>query len=215
MRGRFVCFEGVDGSGKTTQVDLLVKEFQRRELPVVKCFEPGCTLEGTRIRELLLHDKTLNFCTKAQTMLFMAARAELMLSIKPVLDSGTNVIMDRWSYSTFAYQQDLQFKDWKSLTEYVSMGAWPTEAFWLDLPSEIRNTRLHDRLKAKQVFQNAAGEIVEPLDKFEQQGREFYERVEDRYGCVCSACPEMVRLDASRPVNEIHAMVKHALFMGT
>ncbi len=191
-KGKFIVFEGVDGAGKTTQVNLLMAEFQRRGFPVETYPEPGGTNIGSRIRTLLLHDETVDMHQKTKTMLFMAARAELMQLIGCRIADGVNVILDRWSYSTFAYQQDLTLREWEALTTYVSPMGWPDVTFWLDIPSEIRKHRLQGK----------------KLDKFERQGPIFYGEVIRRYGVVCSARPEMVRIDVGDdPALMIHELI--------
>lgn len=197
-KGKFIVFDGVDGAGKTTQAQLLITKFRDRNQKVETYPEPGGTEIGARIRQLLLHDESVEIHQKTQTMLFMAARAELMQLIGCKIQDGINIVLDRWSYSTFAYQQDLTVKEWTQLTNYVAPGTWPDVAFWLDIPTHVRHHRLKNKL----------------LDKFERLGSEYYDKVVDRYGVICGACPEMVRVDGSQDALYIHELVKHVVFTG-
>lgn len=154
--GKLIVLEGVDGSGKTTTAAALVDALAR-EGASVTCFrDPGSTKLGEKLREVLLHDKSLSLCTKAETLLFMAAREQMMEEqIKPALERYDYVILDRFYLSTMAYQgarfvQDSgrQGYDYLSYLVRYTHGAFPIDAlFFLDLTFEQSQQRTTERDK--------------------------------------------------------------------
>lgn len=102
--GKFIVFEGVDHSGKTTQIDLAEKWLVARGYDVIRFREPGGTETGERIRDVLL-DKKLSITPRSEMLLFMASRVQLLeQKILPALNGGHVVILDRYWFSTYAYQ---------------------------------------------------------------------------------------------------------------
>lgn len=105
MKGKFIVFEGVDHSGKTTQIDRAEKSLRSRGKSLLRLREPGGTQIGEKIRELLLDKGNSKMHAKAELLLFFASRVQLVEEkILPALTSGTNVLLDRYVYSTAAYQ---------------------------------------------------------------------------------------------------------------
>jgi dTMP kinase len=102
--GKFIVFEGVDHSGKTTQIDLAEKWLLSRGHKVARFREPGGTLAGERIRDVLL-DKELSISPLSEMLLFMASRVQLLeQKIVPAINDGLVVVLDRYWFSTYAYQ---------------------------------------------------------------------------------------------------------------
>ena len=107
LAGRFVVFEGPDGSGKTTQLAKLVAACGVRDVAVTSVREPGGTAVGEQVREILLSRGTAGLGMSAEMLLYMAARAELVATvIRPALARGELVLADRFTPSTIAYQCD-------------------------------------------------------------------------------------------------------------
>ena len=129
-----IVFEGLDGSGKTTQAKRLYHWFKSKDMPVILTREPGGTEVGDKIRTLLLEDDSLNVRTRV--LLFNAARVEHVENvIQPALKIGTVVICDRYVGSTFAYQQLTDDFETKMLVhkivKYAIDDTWPFITFYL------------------------------------------------------------------------------------
>ena len=105
MTGKLITFEGIDGSGKTTQIDLLESELKQQGISTLVLREPGGTKLSEKIREVLLDRDNIALSPLAESLLFVAARAQLMAEkIKPALELDQFVICDRFADSTVAYQ---------------------------------------------------------------------------------------------------------------
>jgi len=190
----FVTFEGIDGSGKTTQVELLRAELESRGHEVVATREPGGTDLGEGIRTLLLRGPEMTGWPEA--LLFAAARAELVAeTIRPALERGAWVLSDRYFDSSLAYQgvgRRLGFDAVLELNLTVTGALTPDRTFLLALSAEDAADRLseHDRLETL------------PLQKLAERG----------YDEVASRFPErVVRLDATRPIDETAREIREHL----
>jgi dTMP kinase len=123
-KGLFITFEGLDGSGKTTQMELLRDYLKKRGFDVVTTIEPGGTEIGQKIREILLDEENLEMSHKTETFLFLASRAELVSKvILPALTEGKIVISDRFFDSTIVYQGIARGLGKKQILE---MSLWAT-----------------------------------------------------------------------------------------
>jgi len=136
MSGYFLAIEGIDGSGKTTQCNLLAGWLQKLDIMVFQPQDPGTTNLGNELRQILLHRTDINIHPRAQTALFAAARCQLALEqIRPYLQHGWMVLVDRWTDSTVAYQS---FAGGKSKTQVKGPGEGYTEEHVVSLdPDEI------------------------------------------------------------------------------
>ena len=189
---RFITFEGPEGAGKTTQVELLRRALADRAPVVTR--EPGGTDLGERIRGLVLHDGT-SMSPEAEMHLFMAARAELLARvIRPALDAGRIVIADRYHDSTLAYQGGAR----GAATWWPDAFPRPDRTFLLELPPEAGLERRHRSGRA--------------ADRMEAEGLDFHRAVARAYRRLAEADPgRWVRLDATLPPDELHASVMAAL----
>ena len=105
MKGLFISFEGIDGCGKSTQIDLLAKYFTKQKKNFVKTEEPGGTLGSNEIRKILLRENNFHWSVETETLLFMAARNDHVEKvIKPAIEDNKIVICDRFMDSTIVYQ---------------------------------------------------------------------------------------------------------------
>jgi dTMP kinase len=186
----FVTFEGIDRSGKTTQARLLADALGDEALLVR---EPGGTPAAERIRELV-KDPAVTLSPIAETLLFGAARAELVERIlKPALDEGKTVISDRYIDSTVAYQggaRGLGIERIERLNDWIAGGLWPDVTFLLDVPPGVARGR--------------GGED----DRFEQEGEELQRAVAAAYEELARRhADRYVRIDASRSPHRVHEQV--------
>ncbi len=197
----FVTFEGVDGSGKSTQARLLVEALRAEGRDVVATREPGGTELGERVRDLLLHGNGLT--PWAEATLFAAARAQLVEEvIRPALARGADVVCDRYLDSSLAYQgigRELGVDRVLELNLVATGGLLPDRTFLLDLPVD-----------------EAARRRGGDSDRLEAEGSEFAERVGIAYRELAAAFPRrIVRVDATRPPEEQAEIVRAELRDGS
>jgi dTMP kinase len=204
-RGRLIVFEGAEGVGKTTQAARLADAFRHAGKPTVIVREPGATWLGEKIRGLLL-DSHVDVDPRAEVLLFLAARAQLVPDVRAHLNGGTTVIADRFLLSTYAYQvagrglpaELVQFANSLAMGDLV--------------PDLTVLLSLSDGLARKQ----AAG--VRP-DRIERAGVDFHERVAAAFAaCVSPAwqsehpeCGPIVGIDGSGPESAVGARVRTAI----
>lgn len=202
----FLTFEGIDGSGKTTQVELLRDHLASHGRRVVVTREPGGTEVGERIRDLLLHGEELNPWTEAS--LFAAARAELVARVVwPALEAGHDVILDRYIDSTLVYQgggrglPDEALLDWNL---HVVAGLLPDRTFLLALPAEDATERLGHQLR---LFEDESG--IGPPDRMEREAYWFRRTVDDAYRGLTHRFPgRIMEINASLSKKRIAALVR-------
>lgn len=193
-RGKFITLEGIDGAGKSTHLAWLVDFLRRQGRSVVQTREPGGTALGEKLRELLLAEP-MHLETEALLM-FAARREHLERVIWPALERGEWVVCDRFTDASFAYQgggRGLSHDKLAQLETWVQGGFQPDLTLLFDLPVEI----------AMQRMTSAARQ----LDRFEQEQRDFHERVRAAYLDRARQMPERVRvIDArsSRALIEKH-----------
>ncbi len=139
-RGLFLAFEGVEGSGKTTQVRLLSDHLRARGREVVVAREPGSTPLGERVRETVLADLGLRVPARSELFLMLAARAAFVEQVVlPALDAGRVVIADRFELSTLAYQgkgRGLPLEEVRGCNRFATGGVAPDATLFLDLDAE-------------------------------------------------------------------------------
>lgn len=198
MRGKFITFEGIDGSGKSTQLRLLADDLRFRGYNVLTTLQPGGTPLGRRLREAFL-DTEENIAPMAELLLFAADRAQhVEFLIKPALEEGKIVISDRYADATTAYQgagRGFSPTVIKQAIQLATGGLKPDLTLFFDLPIETGLQRTHKR--------NEMGELKNRLDK---ENNEFYKRVRDAYHEIIAKEPKRFRvIDATKSVEEVHA----------
>ena len=188
----FFSFEGIDGSGKSTQARLLADALRERGYEVVEVREPGGTDLGERVRALLL-DPAAAIDDRAELLLFSAARAQLVSEVvRPALDRGAVVVADRFYDSSTAYQgggREVALPEWLgSLHAFATAGLVPTRTYFVDLdPGEAERRR--DGRSA---------------DRMESGGIDFYHRVRETYLRLADDDRQRVRrLDARRSIEDL------------
>lgn len=200
MRGKFITFEGIDGSGKTTQLRMLASELRVRGLSVQTTMEPGGTPLGRRLRESFLETEE-TVAPLAELLLFAADRAQhVELLIKPALDEGKIVISDRYADATFAYQgAGRGFSETlvNQIIKIATNGLKPDLTLFFDVSIERALMRTDSR--------NDAGEKKNRMDL---ETRDFYNRVRDAYLKLAAKEKKRFRIiDANGSVGEIHKQV--------
>jgi len=198
-KGWFIVFEGLDGSGKTTQAGRLARHLEGRSHEVVSVEEPGGTPLGERLRELLL-DARCDLSPLSELLLYEASRSELTQRvIRPALERGAIVICQRYTYSSLAYQgygRGLSLEFIEELNQRATGGLTPDVVFFLDVPAEEGLRRLRG--------------VREP-DRLEEGGLEFLRRVERGYYELAERVPEMIRLDGTQPPERLFEGILEAL----
>lgn len=202
--GIFITFEGGDGAGKTTQLDLLCAALSERGYGVVKLHEPGGTELGEQIRRLLLEDRHEEIDPRAELMLFEAARAQLVSQvIRPALSQGKVVVCDRFCDSTVAYQghgRHLGAKLVDQANRAVTQGLEPDCTILLKVPVQAGLAR------AKAASASGTG------DRMEQAGTPFHERVSEAFDTLAREhAGRFAVIDARGTVDEVAAAVMQAI----
>jgi dTMP kinase len=195
----FVTFEGIEGCGKTTQMERLADSLKRRGIPLVTTFEPGGTRIGNEIRRILLDVRNKDLTPLAELILYAADRAQHIEEvIKPALDRGKWVICDRFVDATLAYQGAARSQDMRLiqiLNERSTHGIYPDMTFLLDCPVEIGLERAMKRNEASSQ---------QGQDRFERETLDFHREVRKGYLDLASENEErFVIIDASLSEDEI------------
>ena len=202
MTGAFITFEGIDGSGKSTQVRMLSSVLRLRGMDVMQTREPGGTPLGARLREALL-DAQEQVDPLAELLLYAADRAQHVRALLlPSLAAGRVVLSDRYADATVAYQGAGRGFEPSLVTEVVALatgGLKPdlTLLFDLSIAESLERSRLRTTTDEGKAY-----------DRLELETESFHTRVRDAYLQIARAEPERVRIiDASLSVEEIHAHV--------
>lgn len=182
-RGIFITFEGPEGSGKSTQVKLLVEKLLEKGVDVVCVREPGGTPTGEAIRGLLQHHASGEpIAPTTEVLLFAASRAQLVSHrILPTLEAGTWVISDRFADSTTAYQgygRGFDVEAMLDINSFAVQGLVPDYTFLLDLPVEEGLERITRR---SEITEKALDRIESEAISFHQRVREGYLQLAQRY----------------------------------
>lgn len=201
MKGRFITIEGIEGVGKTTNIEFIDSLLQQAGREVVLTREPGGTPIGEDIRELLLGHKHDGMSDDTELLLMFAARAEhLHKVIRPALAAGKDVLCDRFTDATYAYQgggRGIAVEHIAVLENWVQADLRPDLTLLLDVPVATGLER--------------AGKRSAP-DRFEKEKHEFFERVRAMYLLRAQAEPQRYRIiDASQPLDAVQLQIRTAL----
>lgn len=192
-QGLFITFEGTDGSGKSTQIELLEKYIKSKGYEVVLSREPGGTRVSEIIRDIILDPRNKEIDPLTEMILYAASRAQHVAEIiEPAIESGKVVICDRYVDSSYAYQGGGRGVDLKSIADVNRIaihGTVPDITFFLDIDPEIAIKR---RIKSTGA------------DRIEQEKLDFHRRVYDGYKKLSILYPDRIKtIDATKSIDEI------------
>ena len=206
MRGKFITFEGLDGCGKTTQMEKLAAVLRAEGIEVITTREPGGTEIGERIRTVLLDSRTAGLDPMAEMALMFASRAQQIAQVVlPALEVGKWVLCDRYTDSTEAYQgggRQLGSDAVLELHQALCRGLWPDLTILMD--SEVDHSVKRARKRNK-----AASDGAQPDEnRFEQESYAFFTRVHDAYLAIARREPQRVAVvDARQPAELVHPQI--------
>ena len=201
MAGLFVTFEGTEGSGKSTQIQILARRLEGLNRKVTILREPGGTPIGEEIRHTLKHSsENAAMFPETELLLLNASRAQLVREvIRPHLEAGHVVLCDRFFDSTIAYQvfgRGLEANPVQRIIDFAIEGTRPDLTVLLRVPIEVSEARRKGR---------DSGAQDEQRDRFEEQDREFFRRVEQGYDAIAASTATRVRtIDGTRGVQDVH-----------
>lgn len=206
MRGLFITFEGGDGSGKTTQIELLTSWLEEQKETVVVTREPGGTDLGNELRQLVMHRKGF-IAPRAEALMYAADRSHhVQTVVRPALERGEIVVQDRYLDSSIAYQgagRVLDVDEIRNLSVWATEGLVPDLTILLDVSADVARLR---RLKASAAF-----------DRLEAENENFHNRVRESYLALAKRDPaRWLVVDGEMPVQQIHSeiLAKLALVLG-
>lgn len=199
-RSLFISFEGIEGSGKTTQVNMLHAHLLRMNVDVLATHEPGGTRIGEDIRRVLLNPAFKDMHPMTETILYAADRSQHFYEvIKPALDAGRVVICDRFIDSTIAYQgvaRRVGMEGVQNLNEWITEDRYPDLTFLLDIPFRLGMKRIQERKGA--------------LDRIEGESQLFHEQVQEAYKTLAKLFPRRIKVlnGADKPENIHHIVMQ-------
>jgi dTMP kinase len=200
----FITFEGIEGSGKSTQIGLLEEWLQERGRTVLRTLEPGGSRLGKDLRGILLDVANTDLSSEAELFLYLADRAQHVRQVvRPALEAGQVVLCDRYADSTVAYQGYGRGLDPKLLHQFNDVavaGLWPDRTYLLDLPPEVGLRRAFARNEEQRKTASEG--------RFEAESLSFHHRVREGYLTLAALHKQRyVLLDATRSVHEIFEVI--------
>lgn len=204
--GLFLSFEGMDGSGKTTQMRLLIERLRREGYDVLETAEPGGTPIGRQIRRILLDGANRELSSRAELLLYFACRAQNVDEwIRPALEAGRVVVSDRYTDSTLAYQgagRGLPVDTIHALHGFACGPTSPDLTIYLDIDRATGLARAHAR-NAERAATDQPNE-----SRIDDEAAEFHDRVHAAYAALCEQAPDRIqRVNAAGSVAEVHAAI--------
>lgn len=193
MAGKFITFEGPDGAGKSTIINLIGDYLEEKGIDFIMTREPGGTNIGEEIREIILDTKNTNMGAETEALLYAAARSQhIHEKIIPMLNEGKVVICDRFLLSSLAYQgvgRELGIENVKMVNDFGLRGIYPDLILFFHIDPEVT-------LKRKM---NASGG-----DRLEQEGNEFHKKVYEGYNDLLKKYPKNIKIiDARQGIKEV------------
>jgi dTMP kinase len=198
----FLSIDGGDGSGKSTQLELLCTWLREQGHDVLTCRDPGSTPLGEAVRNILLDRHDLHIDRRSEMLLYMAARSQMVEEIiRPALKQGKTVVSDRYLLANVAYQGYGGGLDVPTLWEVgriATSGLLPDLTIVLDVPADV-----------------AAARMNRPLDRMEKQGDAFHARVREGFLAEAEKAPEeIVVISAAGSIEDVQAEIRRVVSSG-
>jgi dTMP kinase len=202
-QGLFVSFEGPEGAGKTTIINMLMEQLKKDGFQVTSTREPGGIEIAEQIREVILNKKNTAMDARTEALLYAAARRQhLVEKVKPALEVGGILLCDRFIDSSLAYQgfaRGLGIDEVLTINQFAIEDMMPRVTLYFDLDPKIGLERIH----------NHNGREVNRLDL---ENIEFHQKVREGYLILADRYPErIVKIDASRPLQQVFEEAKEKL----
>lgn len=199
MKGLFITFEGIEGSGKSTQAQLLKEYLVSEGRKVFLTREPGGPKISEQIREILLSNENKEMSPETELLLYLAARSQHTSEcIIPALNRGEFVICDRYIDSTLAYQgiaRELNLGTVIDINEFATYGLKPDLTFILDLPTDLLIYRL----------------LKKRLDRIESESIEFHNKVRDAFLNIAKYDERYIVMDSRDDIYVLHEKIKNII----
>jgi len=197
-KGAFITFEGIDGCGKSTQLELAAKRLSEQSFPIMVTREPGGTAIAEKIREILISPLNSEMVNECELLMYLAARAQhVREKIIPALEQGYVVLCDRFQEATFAYQgfgRNISLDFLKKINSFATGGLLPDLTFVFDISVDLSNERMRKMNKTK--------------DRLELNDRTFYQKISEGYRFLAKTEPQRILLlDGSEPLEKISEQV--------
>lgn len=193
MAGLFIALEGPDGSGKSTITKLLEDYFKSKDIDHIITREPGGTIIGEDIRDLILDTKNTEMCPETEALLYAASRGQhIHEKIRPALEQGKIVLCDRFVLSSLAYQgvgRGLGIEKVKAINDFAIKDIYPDLILFFHIDPEVTLKRKTKKLGG---------------DRLEKEGNDFHSKVYDGYMELIKMYPRNIKIiDARKPIPEV------------
>ena len=198
-RGRFITLEGIEGVGKTTNIEFLRELLEQKGIDALVTREPGGTPLAEDVRKVLLETRDESMDPITESLLIFAARSQHVSTvIQPALNAGRWVLCDRYTDATYAYQgggRGVALETLERLAEFAQGSLWPDLTIYLDAPVDKALARIANR---------------QP-DRFETEDSEFFARVRARYLAIAESEERMVLIDATQSIEAVRLQLVSAI----
>ena len=198
-RGRFITLEGIEGVGKTTNIEFLRELLEQKGIDALVTREPGGTPLAEDVRKVLLETRDESMDPITESLLIFAARSQHVSTvIQPALNVGRWVLCDRYTDATYAYQgggRGVALETLERLAEFAQGSLWPDLTIYLDAPVDKALARIANR---------------QP-DRFETEDSEFFARVRARYLAIAESEERMVLIDATQSIEAVRLRLVSAI----
>ncbi|WP_440680195.1 dTMP kinase [Candidatus Pelagibacter sp. HIMB1517] len=198
-KGNLITFEGIEGSGKSTQLNEVYKFLKKRKIKCIKTREPGGTKLAEKIRKLIIKDLKNNEDNLTELLLLFAARSNHFLKIKKLIKKGYLVLCDRYVDSTYAYQHYEQGQDIKLinfLQNLISKKSFPKITFFIDIPVKISKLRVKGRGR---------------LDRFDQYGEKKLNKLRKSFINLTKKHNRIIKIDGTKNKKDITIQIVNYL----
>lgn len=202
LSGKLITFEGGEGSGKTTQIGLLVKDLESLGIDVLSLREPGGSKIAEEIREVILNKENIGMFSRCETLCFAAARAQLMEEkVLPALKAGKCVILDRFVDSNYVYQGIIKGVGLDKVIEinkFATFDTLPDLTFYVDVSPEVGFARINQNHR--------------DTNKYEMMDMSFHHRVRESYLKLCEMYSDrIVRIDGDASSDDVYQSILNIL----